>query len=337
MSPSMFLGRIVLPAAGLLIAGALAWQTLHTGRVELPSWLSFGSASSGERPRIKVEKASIADSPKRVIAEGRVVPYPGAQVVIGAETAGTISRVLVEEKTHVRKGDLLVEFKVDDLKTQVDEAEARLVEAENEVVRLENDERRLSALAASSPSSRPQLEQNHYLVVAYRARRDAMKAARARLDVFVKKCRVVAPIDGVVTARFVQPGETVSMAAPLVTVVDLRRLRVEAEVDEYDVAGCTVGDHVLIRTEAYPGRNWQGAVEEVSDALVGRRIRPEDPGRPTDTRVLPVRIAFRDGNPLRLGQRVEVEIVDRPAPVIPAAPALSVRPAASPSSKGIAR
>jgi HlyD family secretion protein len=337
MSPSMFLGRVVLPASGLLIAGALAWQTLHTGRVELPSWLAFGGASSSERPRIKVEKASIADSPKRVIAEGRVVPYPGAQVVIGAETAGTISRVLVEEKTHVRKGDLLVEFKVDDLKTQVDEAEARLVEAENEVVRLENDERRLSALAASSPSSRPQLEQNHYLVVAYRARRDAMKAARARLDVFVKKCRVVAPIEGVITARYVQPGETVSMAAPLVTIVDLRRLRVEAEVDEYDVARCNVGDLVSIRTEAYPGRTWRGAVEEVSDALVGRRIRPEDPGRPTDTRVLPVRIAFRVGNPLRLGQRVEVEIVDRPEPEAATAPALSSRPAATPPARGISR
>jgi HlyD family secretion protein len=128
----------------------------------------------------------------------------------------------------------------------------------------------------------------------------------------VKKCRLVAPIDGVVTARFVQPGETVALAAPLVTVVDLKRLRVEAEVDEYDVGHCEVGDPVTMRTEAYPGRSWPGVVEEVSDTLVGRRIRPEDPGRPTDTRVLPVRIAFQVATPLRLGQRVEVEIVDRP-------------------------
>src|SRR5262249_34838039 len=102
--------------------------------------------------------------------------------------------------------------------------------------------------------------------------------------------------------------ETVAAAFPLVTITDLARIRIEAEVDEYDIASCRVGSAVKITAEGYPDRSWRGAVEEVADVLVGRRIRPEDPGKPTDTRVLPVRIAFREATPLRLGQRVEVEI-----------------------------
>ena len=63
-----------------------------------------------------------------------------------------------------------------------------------------------------------------------------------------------------------------------------------------------------ITAEGYPGRRWRGEVEEIADAVVARQTRPEDPGRPADTRVLLVRVAFREPNPLKLGQRVEVEI-----------------------------
>ena len=112
-----------------------------------------------------------------------------------------------------------------------------------------------------------------------------------------------------VVARHADPGETVGPAAPLVTIVDLSRLRVEAEVDEFDIAHVAVGAEATITAEGYAGRRWRGEVEEIADAVVARQTRPEDPGRPADTRVLPVWLAFREANPLKLGQRVEVEIV----------------------------
>ena len=42
--------------------------------------------------------------------------------------------------------------------------------------------------------------------------------------------------------------------------------------------------------------------------MVGRRTRPADPGRPIDARVLPVKIALAEPTPLKLGQRIDVEI-----------------------------
>ena len=39
-----------------------------------------------------------------------------------------------------------------------------------------------------------------------------------------------------------------------------------------------------------------------------RRLKPQDPGRPSDTRVLLVKVALDEKTPLKLGQRVEVEI-----------------------------
>jgi multidrug efflux pump subunit AcrA (membrane-fusion protein) len=46
-----------------------------------------------------------SNSLRSVSAEGRVVTYPGYEVEIGSDFAGTVSRVLVDEKSEVRKGE----------------------------------------------------------------------------------------------------------------------------------------------------------------------------------------------------------------------------------------
>ncbi len=311
MSFSRLTGRFLLPAIGLGLALALVVQTARSGRVELPAWpgRAEASAAAGKAAPPRAQPGE----PRSIRAEGHVVPRPGALVVVGAETSGTILRVLVGERSAVRRGDLLVEFRSDEARAQRDEAAARVAEAEAEVARVDKEQRRLEALLPRNPAYREDIDRGHLQLVGYRARRDAAKAALAGIEAALRRHLIVAPIDGVVTARHAQPGETVGAAAALITVVDLARLRVEAEVDEYDVSRCAPGGPARITTESFPGRSWEGVVEEISDTLVGRKLRPEDPGRPTDTRVLPVRVAVRGLPPLRLGQRVEVEIAAAPA------------------------
>ena len=72
---------------------------------------------------------------------------------------------------------------------------------------------------------------------------------------------------------------------------DLKRVRVEAEVDEFDVGGMALGAAVKISAEGFPQVAWRGRVEEIPDVVVGRRLRPEDPGRP------PIRGSFWSKSP----------------------------------------
>ena len=120
-------------------------------------------------------------------------------------------------------------------------------------------------------------------------------------------------ISGVVTARYAQPGETVVPGAPLATIADLRRTRVEAEIDEFDVGSIALGSRAIVAAEGFPDMTWNGRVEEIPDAVAGRRLKPQDPGRPADVRVLLVKIALDAPAPLKLGQRVEVSIGGRDA------------------------
>jgi HlyD family secretion protein len=282
----------------VLLAIALAWQWVQgvaVVRTEAGTPVAGEPSGSGDRP-------------DRVTAEGRVVAYPGAEVTVGTEVLGTILRMPARENAAVRKGDLLAELRADEVRASLREAHAHLTEAEVGL-RLEQARSGLDRILprlAAQPQQTPQAIRDN--LTAATARRDAARADVDRLEADAARYRILAPIDGVVVARHADPGETVSPAAPLVTIVDLTRVRVEAEVDEFDIPRIAPRAGATITAEGYHGRRWRGEVEEIAAVVVARRTHPADPGRPADSRVLLVKVAFQEPNPLKLGQRVEVQI-----------------------------
>jgi HlyD family secretion protein len=65
---------------------------------------------------------------------------------------------------------------------------------------------------------------------------------------------------------------------------------------------------VHLRAEGYEGQQWRGTIEEVPDSVISRRLKPQDPSKPIDTRVLLVKVAMTEPTPLKLGQRVDIEV-----------------------------
>jgi HlyD family secretion protein len=241
-------------------------------------------------------------------AEGQVVAYPGADVTVGSEVMGRIVSLPVKEKSVVHKGDLIVELDASETRAALEEARAHIAESEAELTAADTDVARAERLAATHAVSQQEVDHARRDRDAAIARRDAAAATASRLEATLAKTRIVAPIGGVVTARLVEPGEIVSAGTSLVTIADLSRTRIQAEVDEYDVGRIAIGTTVAVSAEGYGDRTWSGRVEEIPDEVVGRRLKPQDPGKPTDTRVLLVKIALSDRMPFKLGQRVEVAI-----------------------------
>jgi HlyD family secretion protein len=253
-------------------------------------------------PNAPADASDVPERPAdRVVSEGRLVAYPGAEVTVASEVAGTIVRLPVQEKSIVRKGDLIAELGSDDLHASRDEAVARIEEADAEIRFYEREVERRRVLIARRSASDVELDSNQRGLDVARARRRAAIAARGRFDALIAKTRITAPIGGVVIARFANPGETVGPASRVATIADLHRVRVEAEVDEFDLAGIAIGAEATVSAEGFSGLAWRGRVEEVPDVVVGRHLRPEDTSRPVDTRVLLVKIALLEPTPLRLG------------------------------------
>jgi RND family efflux transporter MFP subunit len=252
--------------------------------------------------------AAAAAAGRDIAAEGRVVTYPGAEVRVSAERGGRLIRLDVQEGDRVHAGQVLAEIESEELRAALAEARGRVSEADAEVHLAElNRDRRRQLLAERIVSAHDADEADRDLERA-RARGVAARAEAARYEAQLRKSRIVAPLSGTVTARHVDAGETVETGDAVVTVADLGRLRVDAEADEADAGSLEPGSVASITADGYPGQAWKGRVEEVADAVTLRRLKPQDPSRPTDTRILAVKVAFDEPSPLRLGTTVELKI-----------------------------
>lgn len=264
-------------------------------------WHQAKSATLPVAPKLKTA-AAVA-----VLAEGRLVPYPDAEVTLGAETGGKLVRLLVHERDRVERGDVIAEIDVAEERAALNEAWARVKESEPDITYLEQERSRSEHLFGQNAVARAAYDKSIHDVESASRHRASLLATSARLKAQVDKATVRAPIAGTVTTRFVEMGAYVAPGAPIVTLVDLARLRVQAEIGEFDTARVALGAKVTLRAEGY-APTWRGSVEEIPDEVVARQMKPLDPSRPVDTRVLLVKIRLDGPVPLRLGQRVEVEI-----------------------------
>lgn len=286
--------KVAFVLAGVALVGAMAFQARNA------------QVNAMNKP---APSTAFKDAPLRISAEGRVTTYPGGQVIVGSDTAGTVVRLLVEEKSPVRQGDLIAEIRAEDLRAAIAQAQARVTESEADIRLYETEARRAENLWESQVGTKQATDRARRDLDAALARRETAQADVRRLEALLGKTLLRAPISGVVTQRHVQPGESVKEQAAVVSIADLKRMRIEAEVDEFDAGRVALGAEVRVKAEGYDGQEWRGVVEEIPDSVVPRRLKPEDPGRPSDTRVLLVKVALQEATPLKLGQRVEVEIV----------------------------
>jgi RND family efflux transporter MFP subunit len=281
---------------GLLVGGAIVGATVLQARAVV------------QPPPAAVATVPTPAPHAGIAAEGRVVTYPGAEVRVGAERVGRLVRVTVEEGDTVRAGQLLAEIDSDELRAALAEARARVAEAEAELRLSEANLVRRRQLQAERILAANDLDQALRDSETAHARIETARATVARYEALVAESRIVAPIAGSVTARRVDAGQMVDTGDHAFTVANLARLRIEGEAHEADAQGVSLGAPVTITADGYPGRSWRGTIEEVPDSVTLRRIKPQDPSRPTDARILAVKVAFGEPVPLRLGTTVDLRI-----------------------------
>ena len=295
---------LVLVLVGLALIALTVWQAkklnLHTSVF-----------ANGSMPANATDQPTNATANDRVIAEGRVATYHGAQVTLSAELAGRIEQLLVDEKGLVSKGDLIAEIKADDLKAWLAEVKARLAEIDAEIRLADAELKRRKKLRDDVVISADELDRAQRNFDLAAAQRATAEATVTRLEATVAKSFVHSPLHGVVLTRHAHPGEMAEVGTKLVTIANTNRVRIEAEVDEFDVGRVSLGQSVTITAEGFSGASWQGVIEEIPDSVSEKNLKPFDPGRPSDARVLRVKIAFKEPTPLKLGQRVEVEMLIR--------------------------
>jgi HlyD family secretion protein len=139
----------------------------------------------------------------------------------------------------------------------------------------------------------------------------SLATARSELalaDAAVERARVRASADGTVLQLNAKAGEVVapSVEVPLVVLGDLTSLRVRAEVEERDFAKLRVGQKAVVRSDAFPGQDFEGTVSSLAQALAPPRLASRGPRRPNDVDVLEVIVDLAGTPPVLPGMRADV-------------------------------
>jgi HlyD family secretion protein len=136
----------------------------------------------------------------------------------------------------------------------------------------------------------------------------AARADLAQADAALERTRIRASSPGTVLQLNARTGETVAPSPEnvLVIVGDLSSLRVRAEIEERDIGKLRIGQGAIIRSDAYPGKDFEGTVGTIAKSLGPSRVGQKGPRKPTDVDVLEIVIDMTGQPPLLPGMRVDV-------------------------------
>lgn len=213
--------------------------------------------------------------PHRVAVElsmpGSVQPVN--QTTVRSKLSAEVLRLPVREGDRVAAGQVIAEFDTAKLRNELAERQATLESARATLAQTERTRATNAQLVKQSFISQNAFESADD---AFRAQVAAVKAAEAQLaqtKLLLADAVVLAPIAGQVARRHVQPGEKVSFDAPLLHIVDLKQLEVQAQAPVADVAKITVGAAVDIEIEGVDGRSYPGRIDRINPtAEPGSRI-----------------------------------------------------------------
>ena len=295
---------VAILAAAVIIAIALA--------------ILFGRHSSEVRV-IAVREAGAAQSAV-LNASGYVTPRRRATV--SAKVTGKIKDVLIDEGMRVATGQVLARLDDTDAVAALRAAEAAHAVAKATLrdleVRLANAERALERnreLRERELVSVEALDNAETAVASYEAQlalaREQITAAQRTAEISrqnVDNCVVRAPFAGIIVSKDAQPGEMVSPISAgggftrtgIATIVDMRSLEIEVDVNESYIARVTSGQRVEATLDAYPDWRIPSKVRTViptadrQKATVKVRITFDD----LDPRILPdmgVKVSFLEG------------------------------------------
>lgn len=202
-------------------------------------------------------------------------------VNIGAQVSGTIKNIYVDYNSTVKKGDLLAEIdpsllsaRVRQARADVMAAKANIQEAQSSAKNAKKTRDRNKELFARDLIAESELDSAQTGYETALAKLNSAKAnlAQAEADLEYDETtlgytKITSPINGVVTDRAIDEGQTVnsSQSAPTLFTIaeDLARMQVEADIDEADIGQIRKAQAVEFTVDAYPDLSFDGEVDEI--------------------------------------------------------------------------
>jgi RND family efflux transporter MFP subunit len=239
---------------------------------------------------------------------------PVHQAVVKAKVTGDVAAFTLREGDAVRAGQLLMRIDSPDLSARLADREGALASARAQL-----------ALATKTRAMNLRLLTDKFISQnafdnaesSFDVARGNLRSAEAQVQLArnaLRDAEVFAPLAGIVAKRSVDPGEKVAVEAPLLTIVDLSDLEVQAIVPALDVPALAAGMPVEWTVDGFGERRFEGRIDRINPST--------EPG--TRAIVVHVELPNPDAS-LRAGMFAVGRIALAAAAAVPTLPIAAVR------------
>lgn len=251
--------------------------------------VSSEDENKSQVPLVTVTARSDSEAPPLLTATGKIVS--DHRVEVATKVSGQIVAMHFEQGDRVEKGQVLARIEDVIYRARRDEATANLGKSRANVAYQRVNYARIEGLSKESNAQPIEYaDAKRWLddaIAQVAADEAALNFAQKALD----DCEVVAPISGVILERNVEVGDFVAAEggrgananAQFGTIADMRKLRVEVDVSELDIARLRKEMPCLVTPDAYKDRKYKGSIlwidpgANYSKATVQVKVRINEP------------------------------------------------------------
>jgi HlyD family secretion protein len=188
-------------------------------------------------------------------------------VLVGTQVSGVISKIFVDYNDVVKAGQVIALLDTRSLKVSLDVASANLSKARTQLVQLKSEFERNQILFEKQliPASEYDIQLSNYKVAQNTVQVAEGDLSKANIN--LNLATITAPISGVIISRNVDVGQTVaaSFSTPTLFTIanDLKKMQLQANVDEADIGQVQIGQDVFFNVDAYPEETFTGNVQQL--------------------------------------------------------------------------
>jgi len=235
-------------------------------------------AFRSKTPMVEVASArAVGEARPEALLNASGYVTPRRRATVAAKVTGRVEQIYAEEGLHVKSGQVLATLDcsqpnaaLTSARTDRDATAASLKDLEVQLGNAERELQRSQGLRNAGVNTQQALDAAQTTVDSLRSKialtKEQIRAAEARSSVAqqdVDNCTVRAPFEGIVVSKDAQRGEMVSPVSAgggftrtgIATVVDMKSLEVEVDVNEAYIARVKPGQKAISTLDAYP--DWQ--------------------------------------------------------------------------------
>jgi len=212
-------------------------------------------ASRSDQAKANLDRAQKAKQQLETVLNISKRTLPAEVARATANVAGVKDTLKDAEKNYKRYEELftkgvVTEKERDSVKLVYEVAKSRLTESESVLKLAQGNLARIDAAKQDIETSVAQI--------------NASRAALNQASIQLGYTQLKSPMDGIVTSRNIEPGETVNVGREVITISDLSRVDLKIFVDETDIGKIKPNQKVEVRVDTFPDKSYTGYVSFIS-------------------------------------------------------------------------